>query len=471
MKNGQRVKKEILSNYKGFTNRMEKYEIVVIGGGPAGVSLAKVLGKTSKMAIIRPEDYSMIYCALPYAIEGLIENEKTFKSDNLVTDAGAELIRNTVKEIDFKNKVLIFTDNVKISFDKLIIATGAVPFLPPIPGSTLKGVGAFKTQDDLEWIEGLVSKGLKKAVVVGAGAIGIELAQAFSYRKVAVDLVDMGDSVLPNLVDADMSGVLSTELEREWIKLHLKSKVIELKGSEHVESVVLDNGSTIDFEPGQGEECAGIVIFAAGMKPEISLVKDSGVELGRDGIIVNDRMETNIKDIYAVGDCTQFKSGISGQAISGKLATNAVPMAKILGFNLKGQNRSYPGFYNGAATKVGKYFIGGTGLSEVAAKALGYDTICGYSEVTTKFPIMPGAKKKRMKLVADKSTHRILGAQIVSEESVVGRIDLLTFAIQKKSTIEDLSALSYASQPHQSFYPAANIVVLAAEDIRQKQGW
>ena len=450
---------------------MEKYEIVVIGGGPAGVSLAKVLGKTAKIAIIRPEDHSMIYCALPYAVEGLIENEKTFKSDNLVTDAGAELIRNTVKAIDFDKKELKFINEDRISFDKLIIATGAVPFIPPIPGADLKGVGAFKTQDDLIWIEQLVSKGLKKAVVVGAGAIGIELAQAFSYRKVAVDLVDMGDSVLPNLVDADMSGVLSTELEREWIKLHLNSKVIELKGSEHVESVVLDNGSTIDFDPAQGDECSGIVIFAAGMKPEISLVKDSKLDLGRDGIIVNDRMKTNLKDIYAVGDCTQFTSGISGKNLSGKLATNAVPMAKILGYNLKGQNRTYPGFYNGAATKVGKYFIGGTGMSEIAAKAAGYDVVCGYSEVTTKFPIMPGAKKKRMKLVADNSTHRVLGAQIVSEEPVVGRIDLLTFAIQKKSTVEDLSALSYASQPHQSFYPAANIVVLAAEDIRTKLGW
>ncbi len=450
---------------------MEKYEIAVIGGGPAGITFAKLLGSSNKIAIIRPEDYSMVYCALPYAIEGLIENEKTFKSDSLVVDAGADLIRNSVKNIDFENKVLTFEDESKIAFEKLIIATGAVPFIPPIPGNNLKGVGGFKTQLDLEWIQGLVDKGLKRAVVVGAGAIGVELAQAFSYRKVAVELVDMGESVLPNLVDTDMSGILSTELEREWIKLRLNSKVIELKGSEHVEEVLLDDGSTIKFEAGDAEGSSGVVIFAAGMRPEVSLVKDSGMNLGRDGIIVNEKMETSIKDIYAVGDCTQFKSGITEKAISGKLATNAVPMAKVLGFNLNGQNRTYPGFYNGAATKVGKYFIGGTGLSEKAAEAAGYDIICGFSEVTTKFPIMPGAKKKRMKLVADKATHRILGAQIVSEEPVVGRIDLLTFSIQKESTVEELSALSYASQPHQSFYPAANIVVLAAEDIRKKQSW
>ncbi len=450
---------------------MERYEIIVVGGGPAGITLAKMLGQSFKMAVIRPEDHSMIYCAMPYAIEGLIENEKTFKSDSLVTDAGAKLIRSRVKEINFKEKFLVLSDGFKLAFDKLVIATGAVPFIPPVPGSDLKGVGGFKMAEDLVWIEKMVNSGLKRAVVVGAGAIGIELAQAFSFRKVAVDLVDMGTSVLPNLVDGDMSGVLASELEREWIKLHLGKKVVELKGKDHVEQVVLDDGSVIDFKDTGDGSLSGIVIFAAGTRPEISLVKNSGMVIDRDGIVVNEKMETSIPDVYAVGDCVQFKSGITGKPLSGKLATNAVPMAKVLGFILKGQARRYPGFYNGAATKVGRYFVGGTGFTEAAAKREGYDVVCGYSEVTTKFPIMPGAKKKRMKLIADKDTHRIIGAQIVSEEPVVGRIDLLTFAIQKESTVEDLSALSYASQPHQSFYPAANIVVLAAEDIRKSQGW
>lgn len=450
---------------------MEKFEIVVIGGGPAGITLAKMLGQSCKMAVIRPEDHSMIYCAMPYVIEGLVDMEKTYKSDTLVTDAGARLIRNTVTKVDFEEKTLIFIDGTRIAYEKLVIATGAVPFIPPIPGYDLDGVGVFKMQDDLSWVKKIVDKGLKRAVVVGAGAIGIELAQAFSYRKVAVDLVDMGNSILPNLVDEDMSGVLKTELEREWIKIHLNTKITELKGKDHVEEVIPDQGESIQFNTENDGALSGVVIFAAGMRPEVSLFKDSKLAIDRDGIVVNDKMETNIKDVYAVGDCVQYYSGITGKPLSGKLATNAVPMAKVLGNNLKGQERKYPGFYNGAATKVGKYFVGGTGLSEAAAKSAGINVVCGYSEVTTKFPIIPGAKKKRMKLVADKATHRIIGAQIVSEEPVVGRIDLLTFAIQKESTIEDLSMLSYASQPHQSFYPAANVVVLAAEDIRKSQGW
>jgi len=444
---------------------MKKHELIVIGGGPAGITLAKMLGK-SDIAIIRPENASMIYCAMPYVIEGLIPHQDTLKGDNLVTDNGGVLIRDEVLKIDFEGKALQMKSGESYEYGKLIIATGAVPFIPPVPGSKIKGVMGFKTEEDLDTINQLVNSGLKRAVVVGAGAIGIELVQALNDRNVEVHLVDMAASVLPNLIDEDMSNAVREELENQGIHLHLGVKVTEVRGTDSAEGVVLDTGDFINIAGHDG--VGGLVVFAAGTRPEISLVENSTLEVGRDGILINNKMETNLSDVYAVGDCTQFTSGITGEITPGKLATNAVPMAKVLGFNLLGGDRQYPGFYNGAATKVGHFYIGGTGLTESSAKKAGYDFVTGNSTVTTKFPIIPGAKKKHLKLVVDRATRRILGAQIVSEEPVVGRIDLITFAIQMESTVEDLSALSYASQPHQSFYPAANIVVLAAEDIRKK---
>ena len=450
---------------------METYELIVIGGGPAGITLAKIAGSSMKMAVIRPEDYSMIYCAMPYAIEGLIETEKTLKKDSLITGAGASLIKGRAVEILFDKKIIRLESDEELSYRKLVIATGAKPFIPPVPGNNLKGVSGFKTEANLRNIRKRISDGLKKAVVVGAGAIGIELALALREVGLDVDLVDMGSSVLPNLVDREMTEELEAEIIRMGIRLHLGTRLTSIEGTEWAEHVVLDNGRKIHFDA--RDECSieeesthdGIVIFAAGMKPDIELLRNSGPETGPDGIIINDRMETSIPDVYAVGDCTQFKSGITCGIHPGKLATNAVPMARVLGHNLLGQNRSYPGFYNGAATKVGRYYVGGTGLTEQAAVKTGYKTVTGYSELTTQFPIMPEAKKINYKIIADKRTGRIIGGQVVSGEPVTGIIDLITFAIQKDSLAEDLSSLSYSAQPYQSFFPAANGIVLAAEQI------
>ncbi len=453
---------------------MEKYEIIVIGGGPAGVTLSKMLGRKKKMAVIRPEDYSMIYCAMPYAVEGLFPIEKTFKKDTLVTDAGVDLIRDFVTNVDFKNKIIKLSDDKEIAYEELIIATGASPFIPPIKGTDLIGVTGFKTEIDMRRIIDYVDSGVKNVIVVGAGAIGIELALALNKRNLKVHLVDMAKSLLPNMVDPEMSKTIREEFVRAGINLHLNAKVIQLHGREYVRHAILDNGDKIHFDSIEScnitskEAFTGMVVFATGMKPEISLFQNSELEIGKDGVLINEKMETNIAGVYAVGDCAQFYSGITHKTLSGKLATNAVPMAKILGFNLLGQDRKYQGFYNGAATKVGKYYIGGTGLSEKVAKENDIETICGYSEVTTKFPIMPNAKRVHLKLIANKETNIIIGGQIVSEEPVADKVDIITLAIQNKFRVETLTQLSYSSQPYQTYYPAANLIVLAAEAILKK---
>ncbi len=443
---------------------MKDYEIIIIGGGPAGITLSKKLAPKMKVAVIRPEDYSMIYCAMPYAIEGLFPIEQTFKKDALVTDSGADLIRSSVTKVDFDKKIVLLENDERVSYEKLIIATGANPFIPAIKGNKLEGILGFKTEIDMRKILKNIESGIKKIVVVGAGAIGIELALALKKIELEVHLVDMAQTVLPNLIDAEMSEKIYEEIVDLGINLHLKTKISELIGSKFVEQVILDNGSKINFDSIENS-LSGMVVFSTGMTPAVSIFKKSNLEIGKDGIIINPKMQTNLKDVFAVGDCTQFYSGITNKPYPGKLATNAVPMAKILAFNLLGQDREYPGFFNGSATKVGKYYVGGTGLSERIANENGFETICGYSEVTSKFPIMPDAKKMRLKLISDAQSKKLIGAQIISEEPVTDKIDTLTLAIQNQLTIMSLTQLSYSAQPYQSFYPAANLIVLATEDI------
>ncbi|OQY45365.1 MAG: FAD-dependent pyridine nucleotide-disulfide oxidoreductase [Candidatus Parabeggiatoa sp. nov. 2] len=451
-----------------------KLNLVIIGGGPAAITIAKTIQDKMKVTIIRPEDHSMIYCAMPYAIENLLTFEKTFKSDNIVFDAKAELIRDTVSNVDFDTKTISMEKNKDINYDKLIIATGAVPILPPIEGNRRSNVMTFKTEDDLKKIIDLVDNGLQKAVVVGAGAIGIELAQALNERKVETHLVDMAESILPNMMDIDMIEETQETLIRAGVHLHLKSKVeaIQVKGK--TEEIILDNNKVIPLSSFDDncteldkETTTGLVVFAVGMRPTVGIFEGTKLEIEKDGIVINNKMETNIPDVYAVGDCCQFTSALTGEVISGKLATNAVPMGRVLAFNLLGQNREYPGFYNGAATKINDVFLGGTGFTEATARK-NFEVEVGYAEFTTAFPIMPSAKKVKLKLIADKNTHKIIGGQFISGEPVADKVDQITMALQFGITVEQLTSFSYSSQPYQSFYPAHNLIVKAAEEILKK---
>jgi NADPH-dependent 2,4-dienoyl-CoA reductase/sulfur reductase-like enzyme len=449
----------------------KKYDLIIIGGGPAGITLTKRLAKTMKVAVIRPEDFSLVYCAMPYVIEDLIDKHKCFKKDELITDAGGELIRDMVTSVDFKSKTLLLQSGNSLAYDKLVIASGANPFIPKIEGADLKGVMGFKTQQDLELVASYVENGLQKAIIVGAGAIGIELAQALKNKGIEVIMIDMASQVLPNLVGPEFSQLASEQIVKNGIHLILDARVEKLKGKDFVEEVHLDTGEIIDlsdYQPCIVEEdhsIKGLVIFATGVIPELSFVQGTELQIDRQGIVVNERMETNLPDVYAVGDCVQFNHFITGQPSAGKLATNAVPMAAVLANNLLGKPSTYKGFINGAATKVYDNFVGGTGLTVKAAQNLGFEVVKAYSQATTQFPIMPGKKDLRVKLIADKKTRKIIGGQVFSGEPVTSLVDLITFAIQKEATADDLVELSYSAQPYQSFFPAGNVIVMAAEGL------
>ncbi|MBN1958844.1 MAG: FAD-dependent oxidoreductase [Desulfuromonadales bacterium] len=447
---------------------MKTYEILTIGGGPAAITIAKILGKKKTVGIIRPENFSMIYCAMPYAIEDIVGLEKTFKQDSLVTDSGADLIRDKVVSADFDKKTVTTELGETFGYEKLVIATGASPFLPPIEGIGYEGVFVFKWEDDLKRLnEAVKEKQLKKAVVVGAGAIGVELALALKHCGLETHLVDMVDSVLPNLLDADMAVQAEEELKAAGLELHLGSRTEKIVGDQRAEQVVLSTGEVIDLT--DDENPYGIVVFAVGMRADVDIFRGTALEIGKIGIVVDSKMQTSIPDVYAVGDCAQFVSGITGELAEGKLATNAVPMARMLAKNILGAEREYDGFYNGAATRVGDLFVGGTGLSERAAGSA-FDVIVAYSELTTTFPIMPEAKPVKMKLIADKKTLRVLGAQVVSGNPVTDKVDIITLAIQNKLTVNDLAGFSYSAQPYQSFFPANNLIVACAEDILSRVG-
>lgn len=438
-------------------------DVLILGGGPAGIQAARLL-KTRKpdidVIMLRPETYSVIYCAIPYAIEGTIEMDKIAKSDELVTGVGAQLLRTRAIDADLANRLVNTEDGRRISYNTLLIVTGARPAPLPVPGSDLPGVNTVKMGEDAEAIARLARE-TKRAVVVGAGAIGLEQAQAFRHLGLEVHLVEIAGHPLAAMIDGEIGKKVTNHLLGMGIKLHLAKTVRHFLGTERVESVELSNDISLDV----GD---GFVVTCTGMKPNTELFAGSGLEMNDHGIIVDARMRTSLEGVFAAGDVTTFISAIDGEPIGGKLATNAVPMAKVAALNILGASEEYAGFYNGAVTCAGEWRVGGTGFSEAVAMQRGMDVVTGLGETTSRFPMMPGASEVLIKLIADSASGRIIGGQAWGKEAVAERIDTITMAVTNRMTARELAQFSYSAQPWQTFFPARNAIVMAAEEIVDK---
>ncbi len=443
---------------------MKTRDVIILGGGPAGITFARNYRKLrpgAEMAMFRPEHRSMVYCAIPYCIEGELDMEKLFKKDELVTGIGVELIRRSAVSVDFEKKTVTDETGERHGYRTLFICTGAVPVRPRMPGADAPNVFTVKTGRDTSEIIAKIAGGARRAVVVGAGAIGIEQAQAYRKKGIETWLVEAGPNVLPNMVDADMAGPPQKELESLGVKVLTDTRVESLFASAAgVDEVFLSGGDSVKLDPVRDFVC-----FAVGMVPDTALFLDSKLAMDRDGVIVDQAMRTNIPGVLAAGDCCSFKSAIDGAPIGGKLATAAVPMAKVAARTAAGLKDSFPGFYNGAATCVGRWRVGATGFTAAAAVKRGLEVVTGHGEATTTFPIMAEAGPLKVKIVAERSTLRVVGGQVLSDGfPATDKTDILTLAIQRRMTLKGLSRLAYSAQPLQSFFPAANAIVLACEN-------
>jgi NADH oxidase (H2O2-forming) len=373
---------------------------------------------------------------------------------NLRTQTTASIINTKEKTVNIQTPE---GTTETLPYDSLIVATGADSFMPPIKGKEKLGILSLREIEDGEKIDATIKAGAKSAIIMGAGLIGLELGVALIERGLQVTVVEMLPQILPQLLDADMAKMVQEHLESKGMKILLNKTVEEILGDKKVTSIRA-GGETLT---------ADMFISSFGVRANTKLAVDSGIPLGETRAIKTDsRMETNLKDVYAVGDCAETLHIITHKPICPQLGTVAVRQGKVAGANAAGAYSQFTGVLVSAITMLFDVEAGATGISETAAAKNHIEVVVGAISSKTKADYYPTAKPIKVKLIVEKESERIIGAQIVGGEEVTQRINALSFAIQKQMTVRELAKAdtAYAPPMCETWEP----MVLAAEMVLMK---
>ncbi|CAB49573.1 NAD(P)/FAD-dependent oxidoreductase [Pyrococcus abyssi] len=435
--------------------------VVVIGSGTAGSNFALFLRKLDRKAeiIVIGKEPTMQYspCALPHVISGTIEKPEdviVFPNEFYEKQKIKMMLGVEAKKIDRERKVVI-TDKGEVPYDKLVLATGSKAFIPPIKGVENEGVFTLKSLDDVRRIKEYIGKrNPKKAVVIGAGLIGLEGAEAFAKLGMEVLVVELLEHLLPTMLDKDMASIVQKNMEEHGVKFRFGVGVSEIIGNP-VEAVKIGD-ETVE---------ADLVLVATGVRANVDLAKDAGLEVNR-GIVVNEYLQTSDPDIYAIGDCAEVIDAVTGKRTLSQLGTSAVRMAKVAAEHIAGKDVKFRPVFNTAITELFDLEIGTFGMTEERAKREGIDVVVGKFRGSTKPEYYPGGKPITVKLIFRKEEGRLIGAQIVGGERVWGRIMTLSALAQMGAKVEDIAYLETAYAPPIS--PTIDPITVAADMALRK---
>ena len=426
-------------------------KIIIIGAVAAGTSAAAKARRNDEQAEIKifelDSDISYSACGLPYFIGGEIEERQElvprdavfFKSKyNIDIMTGHQVLRidPTLKMLEVKE---LLTGKVYTEvYDKLVISTGANPIVPPLDGIDKEHVFVLRNVKNADAIKACIAaKKPKNAVIIGSGFIGLEMAENLRKIGMAVSVIEMEDHLMKPL-DKDVALYLKDVLITNGVAVHLNDSVQKLEGGDSVQSVYLKSGRVIK---------ADMVIVAAGIRPNVELAAKAGVTVGHSGAIkINTRMETNIKDIYACGDCAESYSQMTGKAIYRPLGSTANKMGRIAGDQITGGDLEFRGILGTGIFKIFDWTVAQTGLSEREALEYGYEIAVCHNIKADKPEYFHG-EEMLIKAIADKKTEKLLGIQIIGKAGVDKRIDVFATAITFGARVSDLFHLDLAYAP------------------------
>ena len=446
-------------------------KIVIIGGVAAG---AKAAAKSRRLLPdaeidIFTQDTHVSYsaCGLPYYIEGnfedwrklIIRSVEEFEKNNIHIH-----LQNRVTKILPTDKKIVVrnlnTNELKfISYDKLVIATGSAPKLNDFSNLNLKNIFTLRTLEDGVIIRETMEK-VHNITIIGGGYISIELLEAFVKNDKNVVLIEKMPYIL-SVFDEDISSLIQNYILENCdnrVKLITDDIVNEFIGEEEIKGILTTKGSGFETE---------MVIICAGVRPVVDIAEDAGIALGITGAIkVNSRMETNIPDIYACGDCTEKINIISNTPVWIPLGSTANKEGRVAAVNLCGGSEDFEGILGSAVTRYMDLNISMTGLSEKLAQKLGYDTVSVVVTKKDKAGYMPEVENITLKLIADRRSHRILGAQAIGCGDADKKINSISIGLSNRVTVENLLDVDFTYAP--PFSTSVDILHSAARMLKSK---
>lgn len=422
-------------------------KIVVVGYGAAGMTAASYAALTNREAevvVFEERSYAAYHpCSLPDFIGGILKSPEDLKEPPQKLPRLKVYTSTRVKEIDRKEKKIIVHnlesgEEWEENYDRLILATGSYPYIPRvIKILNNEGVHVLKKVEDAQTISKLAEK-YKHAIIVGGSFIGIETAHALRKRGLDVTLIEYFPQVMPGKLNKQLAKIVEKTLEEEGIKLILGAGVKEISGGLGDKKVVAGN-----------EEIRGdFVVMATGTRPNVELARKAGLEVGETGgIKVNERMQTSDPSIYAAGDNAEVLDMVTCKPTLSLLGNTAVKMGRVAGINAAGGDAKFRGVVNVWIVNLENLKFGGAGISYDHALKLGIDAVAVTIRVPDKPEIYPDAHKITVRLIAEKTTGRILGGQILGVDGVLCRLNVLATVLSREMTVHELAELELAYTP------------------------
>lgn len=434
-------------SYKREEARMN---YVIIGGVAAGMSAAMEIIRTDTNANVtvleRGEDYSYGQCGLPYVINGVVSSIGDLIARDIETfreKYGIDAkVHTEVEKIHVHDQVVHGKDtqtnqSFEVAYDRLLIASGTRPIYPDFTGSELAGIHPLKAIPDAEHIMHDLDEEIEDVAIVGGGYIGLEMAESLVTLGKRVKLIQGAPQLAP-IFDPDMAKIIHEKAKEKGIQLILDERVKGFKGEGRVQSIETNKGS---YE-------ATFVLLAIGVQPNTEFLENTGIHTTSEGAIyVNPHQETNIKNVYAAGDCATTYHRIKQIDDHIPLGTTANKQGRIAGANMAGQSLTFKGIVGTSIIKFFDLTLGRTGISEAEAKALRIPYDVHTTTAHTRAGYYPNGEKIQIKLLSHQRTHQLLGGQIIGKEGVDKRIDVLATALFNDMTIQELVDLDLSYAP------------------------